>query len=145
MATYDINYLIDKLYVELDQQRQKNQKNQKSQRLIIEKPIVSSANKKTYITNFKNICDILKRDENGIIKFFENELRTNISVDINGCLVINGAGVGFKQQGIENILNSYITQYVMCKECKSCDTGLNKENRILFITCKKCLSKKAIT
>ena len=79
------------------------------------------ANKKTYIANFRAICNKLNRTEDEVKLFFEKELATVISINNNGSLIITGI---YKQQGILKILNNYILEFVTCKECKSCDTNV---------------------
>jgi translation initiation factor 2 subunit 2 len=72
--------------------------------------------------------------------FFEKELQTSVSINQDGGLVITGM---FKQPGLLKIFTNYIKEYVTCKECNSCDTEIIKENRITYLKCNKCLSKKA--
>lgn len=131
---YTIPYLVDRLYAELKNYNSTNKK------LTLNKPDIKSANKRTFITNFKAICAKLNRNSDDVKSYFEKELCTQISINQDGGLVITGV---FKQMGIMKVLDSYIKEYVTCKECKSCDTEIIKENRITFLKCNKCLSKKA--
>jgi hypothetical protein len=39
----------------------------------------------------------------------------------------------------------YIHEYVTCKTCKSPDTLLAKENRVWFIACESCGSKRSVS
>ena len=134
---YDTEYLIERLYSQLNQ----NSVLAKNTKISLVRPEVSSANKKTYINNFKEMCIRLKRDMSDVQHFFNEELQTKSSIDAKGILIISGM---FKQNGIQKILMSYIKQFVVCKECGNGETALLKENRILFLDCKKCLSKKAV-
>ena len=135
METYTDNFLLDKLYTELETLLVPNKK------ISIEKPEVSSANKRTFIANFRTICSKLNRKEEELRIFFENELKTSVSINQDGALVITGI---YKQNGIMTILTSYMKEFIICKQCNSCDTNLIKENKILFLICSKCLSKHAI-
>lgn len=135
--TYDTIYLIDRLYEQLNQNSELSNK----KKISLVRPEVSSANKKTYIKNFKEMCQRLNREMSEVQKFFEDELIAKSSIDAKGALIISGM---FKQNGIQKILLNYIKQFVICKECGNGETALLKENRILFLDCKKCLSKKAI-
>ena len=137
MTLYEDNFLIDRFYSELSKIKASVSKS----KLSIQKPEVSIANKKTYIRNYKTICAKLNRDENDVKKFFEAELMTSTSIDLGGGLKIQGI---FRIGGIQKIITNYIKEYVLCKECNSCNTLIEKENRILFIKCNDCLSKKAI-
>lgn len=133
--TYTDNFLLEKLYTELEQVITPSKK------ISIEKPEVSSANKRTFIANFRGICDKLNRKEEEVRIFFETELKTGVTINQDGALVITG---NYKQNGIMTILTNYMKEYVICKQCSSCDTVLIKENKILFLVCNKCLSKHAI-
>lgn len=134
MEPYNTKYLVDRLYIELGKYSNPNKK------LILEKPEISSANKKTFIGNFKAICTKLNRKLDDVREYFEKELCTTVNINQDGALVITGV---YKQSGIMKILDAYIKKYSMCKECSSCDTEIIKENRITFLKCNKCLSKKA--
>lgn len=134
MEEYNNKFLVDRLYIELGKYTNNTKK------LTLEKPEISSANKKTFIANFKNICEKMNRKIDDVRAFFESELCTTVTLNSDGALVIIGV---YKQQGIMKVLDGYIKKYVTCKECSSCDTEIIKENRLVFLKCKKCLSKKA--
>lgn len=134
MEEYNNIFLVDRLYNELSNLQNSNKK------LILDKPEINSANKKTFIRNFKEICNKLNRKVNDVQDYFAKELATTVSLNQDGALVITGI---YKQAGITKILSSYIKSHVTCKECNSCDTEIIKESRLTFLKCNKCLSKKA--
>lgn len=136
MELYTTEYLVERLYTELKNHTNANKK------LMLNKPDIKSANKRTFITNFKDICGRLNRNIDDVKNHFEKELCTTVTINQDGGLVITGV---FKQAGVMKVLDTYIKDYVTCKECKSCDTVIVKENRITFLKCNKCLSKKAFT
>ncbi|TFY63308.1 hypothetical protein EVG20_g6371 [Dentipellis fragilis] len=76
-----------------------------------------------------------------VIQYLFAELGTTGSVDGSGRLVIRGR---FQQKQIENVLRRYIVEYVTCKTCKSPDTLLTKENRIFFMSCESCGSRRSV-
>ena len=39
----------------------------------------------------------------------------------------------------------FAVEYVTCKTCKSPDTVLTKENRLYFMTCESCGSKRSVS
>lgn len=137
-TTYNTLDLLKKAYNEIDTIKNGNNYN----RLSLTRPEVAFMNKRTFIKNFGNICDKLNKNTLEIKSFFENELNAVMTIDGNNMLVITG---NFKQKNIEKVLSNYITKYMMCTECKSTDTEIIKENRINFMNCKKCLSKKSIS
>ncbi|OTA70566.1 hypothetical protein K449DRAFT_380635 [Hypoxylon sp. EC38] len=100
-------------------------------------------NKKTIFANIQEICKRMKRSEEHVTAYLFAELGTNGSVDGSRRLVIKGR---FQQKQIENVLRKYIIEYVTCKTCRSPDTELNKgENRLYFITCNSCGSRRSVT
>lgn len=134
-TTYDLNFLIDRIYTELA--KRENNKN----KLILMKPEVVSANKKTFIKNFRDICSKIKRSENELKDYFYEELSAQTSIDQNGYLVLQGI---YKGANIQKVLIQYIKDFISCKECGSANTEIKKINRIKFLVCNQCFSKKSI-
>ncbi|EFW99208.1 eukaryotic translation initiation factor 2 beta subunit [Grosmannia clavigera kw1407] len=100
-------------------------------------------NKKTIFANIAEVAKRMKRTEEHITLYLLAELGTTGSVDGSRRLVIRGR---FQQKQIENVLRKYIIEYVVCKTCKSPDTELSKgENRLYFITCNSCGSRRSVT
>ncbi|KIY52146.1 hypothetical protein FISHEDRAFT_35651, partial [Fistulina hepatica ATCC 64428] len=98
-------------------------------------------NKKSIFANVTDICKRMHRQPDHVIQFLFAELGTTGSVDGAGRLVIKGR---FQQKQIENVLRRYIVEYVTCKTCKSLDTLLTKENRIFFMSCESCGSRRSV-
>ncbi|CAH6421160.1 Translation initiation factor IF2/IF5 [uncultured virus] len=137
--TYEIEFLVNKLYNELDANKTENKTENK--KLIIPRPEVVVANKKTCIQNFGKICEKLNRKMSDVQAFFDTELRIKSSINSEDRLIIPGI---FRLSGIQNILINYIKNFLECKECGATNTFINKENRINFIKCNICLSQKSI-
>ncbi|KAI5117904.1 hypothetical protein M0805_003599 [Coniferiporia weirii] len=98
-------------------------------------------NKKSIFANVTDICKRMHRPPEHVIQFMFAEMGTTGSVDGAGRLVIRGR---FQQKQIENVLRRYIVEYVTCKTCKSPDTVLTKENRIFFVSCESCGSRRSV-
>ncbi|KAH7101713.1 domain found in IF2B/IF5-domain-containing protein [Auriculariales sp. MPI-PUGE-AT-0066] len=98
-------------------------------------------NKKTVFANIADICKRMHRQPEHVIQFLFSEMGTTGSVDGSGRLVIKGR---FLQKQVENVLRRYIVEYVTCKTCKSPDTLLTKENRIFFMSCESCGSRRSV-
>ena len=99
-------------------------------------------NKKTVFANLNEICKRLKRNPEHVVQFMFAELGTSGSVDGSARLIIKGR---FQGKQLENVLRRYIMEYVTCKTCKSPDTILSKENRIYFMDCEKCGSRRSVS
>ncbi|EAU83828.2 translation initiation factor [Coprinopsis cinerea okayama7 len=98
-------------------------------------------NKKSIFANVTEICKKMHRQPEHVIQFLFAEMGTTGSVDGAGRLVIRGR---FQQKQIENVLRRYLVEYVTCKTCKSPDTLLTKENRIFFVACESCGSRRSV-
>lgn len=97
--------------------------------------------KKTSFSNIKQIADKMHRSTEHVIQFLFAELGTSGSVDGAQRLIIKGK---FQQKGIEGVLRRYISEYVTCKTCKSANTRLVKENRLYFLECNSCGSRRSV-
>ncbi|KAH8080710.1 eukaryotic translation initiation factor 2 beta [Cristinia sonorae] len=103
--------------------------------------LAREGNKKTIFANVSDICRRMHRQPEHVIQYMFAEMGTTGSVDGSGRLVIKGR---FQQKQVEHVLRRYIVEYVTCKTCKSPDTLLTKENRIFFISCESCGSRRSV-
>ena len=95
-------------------------------------------------TNFANLAEIAKRMHRSVdhvIAFIYAELGTTGSIAGGGQLILRGR---FQQKQIETVLRRYIMEYVTCKTCRSPDTVLVKENRLFFLDCEQCNSRRSV-
>lgn len=97
--------------------------------------------KKSIFANIKEISDRMHRPTEHVIQFLFAELGTSGSVDGSQRLVIKGR---YMQKQLETVLRKYITEYVSCKTCKSINTKLSKENRLYFLECNSCGSRRSV-
>ncbi|KAF3922356.1 hypothetical protein AA313_de0201387 [Arthrobotrys entomopaga] len=104
--------------------------------------VVREGNKKSIFVNLPEIARKMKRNPDHVIQFIFAELGTNGSVDGSGRLVIKGR---FQQKQLESVLRRYIVEYLTCVTCKSPNTTLNKENRLFFVSCNICGSRKSVS
>ncbi|EWC48858.1 hypothetical protein DRE_00163 [Drechslerella stenobrocha 248] len=104
--------------------------------------VVREGNKKSIFHNLPEIARKMKRNPDHVIQFIFAELGTNGSVDGSGRLVIKGR---FQQKQLESVLRRYIVEYLTCGTCKSPNTTLNKENRLFFVSCNVCGSRKSVS
>lgn len=102
---------------------------------------VTKKNKTSIIVNFQTYGDLLKRPLEHISHFYKEETGLCNSINIHNQLIIQG-NLGEVQ--CENILRNYIKGFVLCKQCKSIDTQLLKENGLTFLICQKCSAKSSM-
>ena len=110
-------------------------------------PEVKIINKETVFSNFENVCNSIKVDNDDSVNysniingFIDNELSCS-SQAANGKLVIKGK---FKGKIFESVIAKFIKSYTKCKSCGSYKCKLIKENRNLFRSCLDCGSKSCI-
>eukprot|EP00033_Pygsuia_biforma_P001213 GCRY01001376.1.p1 GENE.GCRY01001376.1~~GCRY01001376.1.p1 ORF type:complete len:637 (-),score=140.53 GCRY01001376.1:48-1868(-) len=111
-------------------------------RAVMKPPhVVREGTKKTVWVNFPEMCKTMNRNQEHVLAFCLAELGTSGSQDGNGSIVIRGR---FNPKQIENIVRRYIVEYVTCRTCKSPDTALEKQNRLLFVKCNHCSSSRSV-
>ncbi|KAG7571370.1 hypothetical protein FFLO_00722 [Filobasidium floriforme] len=108
---------------------------------LVPPQVTREGTKKTMFANLAEICRRMHRQPKHLMEFLFAELGTSGSVDAQQRLIIKGR---YTQKSMENVLRRYIVEYVVCKTCKSPDTLLNKENRLYFITCESCGSRRSV-
>jgi len=94
----------------------------------------------TIIKNFSDIAEILRREPSHILKFLTKELATPAGLDGKRAIL----QAKFPQKMIQQKIETYVVDYVFCKECKKPDTKLIKENRIVFLKCEACGAKSSV-
>jgi translation initiation factor 2 subunit 2 len=95
---------------------------------------------KTIIINFFEICSILHRDQSQLLKYLQRELAT--PANINGKRLVLGRKIssGLINEKVEK----YANEFVICEECGKPDTKLIKEDRILEKKCMACGAKHPV-
>ncbi|KAK1923849.1 domain found in IF2B/IF5-domain-containing protein [Papiliotrema laurentii] len=109
---------------------------------IVPPQVAREGTKKTVFANLMDICRRMHRQPEHVLQFLYSELGTQGSIDGAQRLIMKGR---YTQKQIENVLRKYIVEYVTCKICKSSDTLLGKENRLYFITCESCGSRRSVS
>lgn len=95
---------------------------------------------KTIVSNFDKIVETLQRDAAHIVKFLQRELATPATVD--GVRLVLGRKL--TSAVINQRLQAYAADFVICKECGKPDTKLLKEDRVLFLKCTACGAKEPV-
>ncbi len=94
---------------------------------------------KTVLSNLYNIAAIINRKPQHIIKYLTKELATPITVKKN--YVIFGTKIPASR--INEKIEKYVEDFVLCKECGKPDTKIIKEDRFIFIKCLACGSRRS--
>jgi len=96
--------------------------------------------KKTILTSFFQITDYLRREPDHLQKFLLKELATSGQTD-GDRLIINSKIPSSK---INEKIEAYAKEFVICKECQKPDTELQKEDRLTFLHCLACGAKHPV-
>lgn len=95
---------------------------------------------KTIITNFKAICSTLRREPEHVLKYLQRELATPGIIQ-DARLILNRK---LSSSSINEKLEQYVKEFVLCPECKKPDTQIRKEERVTTLKCMACGMKQPI-
>ncbi len=112
----------------------------KESRLEIPIPQSFIQGNNTFITNFTEITNSIRRDPKHLAKFLFRELAKAGHIDGNR-LILQGKVISSL---IKKKINDYMKEFVYCKECNKPDTRLEKEDRINFLKCEACGAKHVL-
>ena len=96
--------------------------------------------KKTILTNFSQIIVQIRRDPEHFQKFLLKELATSGQRE-GDRLILNNK---IPSKKINQKIEQYVNEFVLCKECKKPDTEIVKEDRLSFLHCLACGAKHPI-
>ncbi len=111
-----------------------------SERFEIPKVKGQIEGKNTIITNIKEIADSLRRPIESISKFLSKELAAQAKIE-NERLVFN---TKLNSGKVNEKLEMYVKDFVLCSECKKPDTEIISEKGIKFKHCLACGAKSPI-
>jgi len=89
---------------------------------------------KTIISNFGPLADTLRRPKQHLLKYVLKELAT--PGEFRGKAVIFQTKLSASR--VNEKIQQYAEEFVICKECGKPDTKLNKENNIYVLKCQAC-------
>ena len=95
---------------------------------------------KTIINNFLSIAKVFGRDVEQLLKYLQRELATPAFVDGQRLVLGRKLNAEFINQKIER----FAKDFVLCRECGKPDTKLEKEGRVLFVRCTACGAKHPV-
>ena len=117
----------------------KENKNKEKKKIPLD--VKREAGSKTSI-NIAELAEVLNRNQDHLMNFIFESLTTNGSVNMGGRLTIKG---NYSRNQIQEVLKLFIEKFVACKSCEKAEnTEIVKENRIYFLKCNNCNSKRSI-
>jgi translation initiation factor 2 subunit 2 len=112
----------------------------KESRLEIPPPNIVIQGNRTFIINFTEIANGIRRNPKHLAKFLFRELAKPGHLDSNR-LILQGKVI---TSLVQSKIDYYIKEFVICKECNRPDTHFEKEDRIRFIKCEACGAKHVL-
>ncbi len=104
------------------------------ERFVIPEADVIQEGKTTYIRNFIDIAETLRREPQNILQFMLKELGTPGVIE--GRRAVLKARIGTPQ--INDKIQVYADTFVICSECGRPDTKLVRDDRTLILECEAC-------
>ena len=96
--------------------------------------------RKTILTNFFQIASHIRRKPEHFQKFILKELAASGQRE-GDRLVLN---IKVPSSKINQKIEQYVKEFVLCKECGKPDTKLIKEDRLSFVKCLACGAKHSV-
>ncbi len=116
------------------------QKSTAAERLEVPKVLGHIQGNKTVVSNFHNIADIIRRPVDHFLKYILKELAT--SGEMSKTALILGTKVPASR--INEKIQQYLRDFVICPECKRPDTKLEKDDNVTFLKCSACGARHAV-
>lgn len=130
--------MLTNVYSQLGELTQSSSPNRK---LVISDPDIKTSTTNTYWTNIKETLMKINRPPDHFVEFLNRQLKTGHwkSDSLSDGLVLIGK---FRTSQLKVVLTEYITQYVVCRSCRTIETELVKKTglRIYQVECSKCKS-----
>ena len=90
----------------------------------------------TIIDNITTITDVIKRTPKDVSSYFSKNLGANINYVKNKGIVI--VGCDKSKDELQEILNSYLEEFVLCDKCKKPETEIKVHKKSKLKICKAC-------
>ncbi len=95
---------------------------------------------KTVISNMAQIATTLSRKMELLVKYVEKQLATKAVIE--GTFVIFNTKLSASK--INERIQQFTDQFVICKECGKPDTKLTKDSGVYFVRCSACGAKYSV-
>ena len=116
------------------------QKTTAAERLEAPKVLGHIQGNKTIVSNFHNIADVIGRPLDHFLKYILKELATSGEVTKTALII----GTKVPASRINEKIQQYLKDFVICPECKRPDTKLEREDNVTFIKCSACGARHAV-
>ncbi len=111
-----------------------------SERFEVTDPDVRQEGNVSVFENFQQVRQDLGRNEDHVMKFLQDELGTSGHIDESGRARLTGE---FSERRIDEAIEEYTEEFVLCSECGLPDTKLEKEQGAVILRCEACGARSA--
>jgi len=109
-------------------------------RLELPEPDVVWAGNRTVLRNFDEYPKLLRRDPDKILLYLAKELGSSANIANEKAFFIGK----WEQEVFRSLIQSYVKEYVICPNCGSPDTKVEKIKRLTFLVCEACGARSSI-
>ena len=95
---------------------------------------------KTFLRNFSEFPKVLRRDPDKVLQYLSKEFAVPAERIGDKAMFIGRRDV----DDFTRLFQIYVKDYLECHTCKSPDTKIVKENRIIFLICEACGAKSTL-
>lgn len=95
---------------------------------------------KTFLRNFSEFPKVLRRDPDKILQYLSKEFAVPAERLGDKAMFIGKRDA----DDFTRLFQIYVKDYLECHTCKSPDTKITKENRIIFLICEACGAKSTL-
>lgn len=146
LATSDRDYtyeeLVDRIFATIENKNPDMLNRSRDQRVRVPPPtVMREGTRRTVWVNFADTAQSISRSNDHLKDYVLAELGVSGTLDAENRLTIRGR---FQPKQIQTVVRHYIAEYVVCQGCRSAETELTKENRIYFLHCKTCNSRRSV-
>lgn len=131
--------MTDENYLKLLRNAKKGVPTHTSERFEIPRATVVPG-RQTVVKNFSDIAKTFRRDGKHIAKFLFKELAVPGSIRGNELYL----QARITQSLIDQRINEYVKEFVICNECGKPDTMLQKVDKVDILKCEACGAKRSV-
>ncbi|MBR9690996.1 translation initiation factor IF-2 subunit beta [Candidatus Woesearchaeota archaeon] len=106
----------------------------KGERFVVPKVTGHIQGNRTIVSNFMQIAQTLRRNQDHLLKFVNRELAT--MGEIKKSAVIFNSKI--PSQRLNDKIQEYVDNFVICKTCNKPDTKISKESNVTIMACQAC-------
>ncbi len=124
----------------LERAMKRIKRNEGRERFEVPVPEVFFQGNQTVIRNFGQIASVLNRDPRHFLKYMAKELAAPGHTDGRRASFQRVVSKSLVQKKVEN----YVSEFVVCRECKKPDTKLVREGRVFVLKCEACGARMSV-